>query len=257
MRSIPPGDFAHRTQDLLPAHAQAGSPLSANGARTFGESKDGARTGACADTYDALYGNRIRNKSRCRRSARWGRCGPGCPAGESGLRNCWGISPRREGARHGSLESGGPGVVCGCGGVPRLQLLHPSQNGLTLAATSRNTRNCGHSGHSCPGTSGGSAYLLSLELASRLRLTPSSAASVARRRWTSGGTLTMNLPLYRLPAKGSGTGSPLASMSATASPTTRRMPRSADSGVAASQLRLGNSAQSPPYSESSEDQETR
>ena len=82
----------------------------------------------------------------------------------------------------------------------------------------------------------------SLALISRFRLMFSSAASTTRLRWTSGGMRTMNLPLYRRELSGSGEGSPLAFMSSTTSATSLRIPRRAFSGVAASQLRLGNSA---------------
>jgi hypothetical protein len=48
---------------------------------------------------------------------------------------------------------------------------------------------------------------VSFELTTRFRLTPSSAASRTSLRWTSGGTRTMNLPLYRRDRTGCGTGS--------------------------------------------------
>lgn len=66
----------------------------------------------------------------------------------------------------------------------------------------------------------------------------------------------MNLPLYLLHDRGSGTDSLLESMSSTTSDTTLRMPLRAVSGVFDSQLKLGNSTQSPTYSPSSSDHVT-
>ena len=98
---------------------------------------------------------------------------------------------------------------------------------------------------------------LNLSLASRFRLMPASAASRAKCRCNSGGTRTMNFPLKLFEARGSGTVSPLACISATASATTCRIPLSAFSGASASQLRPGNSTQRPTYSLSSSDHVTR
>src|SRR6266496_3292827 len=67
----------------------------------------------------------------------------------------------------------------------------------------------------------------------------------------------MNLPLKCFVAIGSGTDSSLLSMSEITSPTSLRMPFNAASGVCASQLKLGNSAQSPTCSASSSDHVTR
>jgi len=80
-------------------------------------------------------------------------------------------------------------------------------------------------------------YCVSLAPAILLRLTPASVASVARRRWMSGGTLTTNLPLYRREAIALGMCSSVFRMSATTSATTCRMPARAASGEDASRLR--------------------
>jgi hypothetical protein len=66
----------------------------------------------------------------------------------------------------------------------------------------------------------------------------------------------MNLPLYCRQAMGFGIASSLASISATTSETNFRIPFKAASGVADSQLRLGNSAHKPTYSLSSSDHVT-
>lgn len=103
----------------------------------------------------------------------------------------------------------------------------------------------------------GRIYEDSFALTSRFRLISSSAAWTASLRCTSGGTRTMNFPLYRREVIGAGTRSPPAFMSFTTSDTVLCMPRSASSGVGASQLKLGNSAHSPTHWESSSDQTTR
>jgi hypothetical protein len=94
-------------------------------------------------------------------------------------------------------------------------------------------------------------------LISRLRLTSSSAASTASLRCTSGGTRTINFPLYRREQIGSGTCSPPAFISLTTPATVLRIPRRASSGVGANQLKLGNSAHRPTHWASSSDQTTR
>jgi hypothetical protein len=96
-------------------------------------------------------------------------------------------------------------------------------------------------------------YWLNFELTKRLMLIPDSAARIARFRWTSGGILTINLPLYCLQAMGSGIASSPAFISATISETNFRIPFNAASGVVDSQLRLGSSAHKPTYSLSSSD----
>ena len=100
-------------------------------------------------------------------------------------------------------------------------------------------------------------HWLNFELTTRLMLMPDSAARIANLRWTSGGILTMNLPLYRRQAMGSGIVSSRDFMSSTTSATNFRIPLNAASGVADSQLRLGNSAHKPTYSLSSSDHVTR
>ena len=67
----------------------------------------------------------------------------------------------------------------------------------------------------------------------------------------------MNLPLNFLLDSGTGMVSLFYFMSAMISATTPRIPFRALSGEDASQLKLGNSAQSPTYSPSSSDQVTR
>ena len=67
----------------------------------------------------------------------------------------------------------------------------------------------------------------------------------------------MNLPLYSLHAIGSGGVSPFFRISLITPATTFRIPRSAVSGLPASQLKLGNSTHNPTYSRSSSDQVTR
>ena len=102
----------------------------------------------------------------------------------------------------------------------------------------------------------GLIYWLSFELTTRLRLIPDSAARMDRLRWTSGGTRTINLPLYCLQAIGSGTISSFDSISAIVSATILLIPLKAASGVVDNQLRLGNSAHNPTYSLSSSDHVT-
>ncbi len=99
-------------------------------------------------------------------------------------------------------------------------------------------------------------YFDSRALTNRLMLTPSSAASSASFLCTSGGIRTMNLPLYCLVEKGSGTFSWLSFMSLIVSATSSRMPLRASSWLSSSQLKLGNSVHRPTYSWSSSDQVT-
>ena len=61
-------------------------------------------------------------------------------------------------------------------------------------------------------------------------LTPDSAASIAKLRWISGGTLTTKRPLKFRSASGEGTASLFDSMSVTVLATTRRIPDKAASG---------------------------
>ena len=100
-------------------------------------------------------------------------------------------------------------------------------------------------------------YLVNFALISRFRLTPSSAAWIVKCLWTSGGIRTENLPLNFLLDKGLGIESPSTSIICMPSATTLRIPFSAASGVPASQLKLGNSAQRPKYSSSLADHITR
>jgi len=99
-------------------------------------------------------------------------------------------------------------------------------------------------------------YWLNFELTTRLRLIPDSAAFIARLRWISGGTLTINLPLYCLHAIGSGIFSLFDFISVTISATNFLIPFKVASGVGDSQLKLGNSAHKPTYSLSSSDHVT-
>jgi len=81
---------------------------------------------------------------------------------------------------------------------------------------------------------------LNLSAASRFKLTPDSAASSANRLCNSGGTRTINRPLYFFADSGSGTGSPLACKSVTTSETTCRNLCNAISGSDASSFMTGN-----------------
>lgn len=100
-------------------------------------------------------------------------------------------------------------------------------------------------------------YCASLALAIRFRLIPDSAASIAKCRCTSGGTRTINLPLYFFTEIGSGILSLFLVMSFTVDLTRERIPFNAVSGLDWSQLKPGNSAHSPTNSWSSSDHKTR
>ena len=91
----------------------------------------------------------------------------------------------------------------------------------------------------------------------RLMDTFSSAASIAILRCSSGGMRTWNFPEYLRHAKGAGDVSPVASISATTSVASPRIPTSASSRLPAIQESEGSSATVPIYPPSSWDHTTR